>query len=98
MLSEEESQDRFEDADENEDGVVTWSEYIADAYGISSSNEDNDVSNEDRVEENKVRYLSETVLCICACTHIVRSSDSSHILLTASIPNHFSLVPICNIS
>jgi hypothetical protein len=54
MLSEEESQDRFEDADENEDGVVTWSEYIADSYGISDSDEDNDVSNEDKSEENKV--------------------------------------------
>jgi hypothetical protein len=54
MLSEEESQDRFEDADENEDGVVTWSEYIADSYGINDSDEDNDVSNEDKSEENKV--------------------------------------------
>ncbi|PNF33751.1 hypothetical protein B7P43_G10217 [Cryptotermes secundus] len=68
MLSEEESQDRFEDADENEDGVVTWPEYIADSYGINSSDEDSDVSNEDRSEENKVRYLSsKTVLCPCAC-------------------------------
>jgi hypothetical protein len=54
MLSEEESQDRFEDADENEDGVVTWSEYIADSYGISGSEEDNDISNGDKSEENKV--------------------------------------------
>lgn len=54
MLSEEESQDRFEDADENEDGVVTWSEYIADSYGISGSDEDNEVSGEDKSEENKL--------------------------------------------
>jgi hypothetical protein len=66
MLSEEESQDRFEDADENEDGVVTWPEYIADSYGINSSDEDSDVSNEDRSEENKVSYLNKTVLCACA--------------------------------
>lgn len=33
MLTEEESADRFEDADENEDGKVTWEEYRADAFG-----------------------------------------------------------------
>lgn len=56
MLSEEESQERFEDADDNEDGVVTWSEYIADSYGINGSDEDNSISNGDNSEENKVRY------------------------------------------
>jgi hypothetical protein len=66
MLSEEESQDRFEDADENEDGVVTWPEYIADSYGINGNEEDNDVSGEDKSEENKVSYLcSMTLLCEC---------------------------------
>jgi hypothetical protein len=65
MLSVEESQDRFEDADENEDGVVTWSEYIADSYGINDNDEDNDVSVEDRSEENKVSYLcSMTLSCM----------------------------------
>lgn len=33
MLTEEESAERFEDADENEDGVVSWEEYKNDAYG-----------------------------------------------------------------
>jgi hypothetical protein len=66
MLSEEESQDRFEDADENEDGVVMWSEYIADSYGINDSDEDNDVSSEDKSEENKVSYHSSMALsCVC---------------------------------
>ncbi|XP_069674456.1 reticulocalbin-2 [Periplaneta americana] len=54
MLSEEESQDRFEDADENEDGLVTWAEYIADSYGIQDSDEENDISNEDKSEEDKL--------------------------------------------
>lgn len=36
MLSEEEAKERFEDADENDDGVVTWSEYLSDSYGIDS--------------------------------------------------------------
>ncbi|KAK6618930.1 hypothetical protein RUM44_003311 [Polyplax serrata] len=38
MLSEEESQDRFEDSDENEDGKVTWQEYLTDTFGISDNN------------------------------------------------------------
>nr|CAD7430550.1 unnamed protein product [Timema monikensis] len=42
MLSREESQDRFEDADENQDGVVTWGEYVADTYGIRGSEEGED--------------------------------------------------------
>ncbi|XP_014256660.1 reticulocalbin-2 [Cimex lectularius] len=33
MLSEEESNDRFEDADENNDGKVSWEEYKSDVYG-----------------------------------------------------------------
>lgn len=37
MLSEEESQDRFEDSDENEDGKVTWQEYLSDTFGISNN-------------------------------------------------------------
>jgi len=41
MLSEEESTERFEDADENEDGKITWEEYKADSYGMDGSDEDN---------------------------------------------------------
>lgn len=36
MLSEEEAKERFEETDENGDGVVTWSEYLSDYYGIES--------------------------------------------------------------
>lgn len=41
MLSEEESAERFEDADENEDGKVNWEEYKSDAYGMDGSDEEN---------------------------------------------------------
>lgn len=33
MLTEEESADRFDDADEDNDGRVTWNEYKEDTYG-----------------------------------------------------------------
>lgn len=37
MLSEEEAAERFEDADENNDHLVTWKEYLSDTYGVDSS-------------------------------------------------------------
>uniref|UniRef100_A0A224XT31 Reticulocalbin-3 n=1 Tax=Panstrongylus lignarius TaxID=156445 RepID=A0A224XT31_9HEMI len=51
LLTEEESADRFEDADENDDGKVTWEEYKADAYGsdeedIHSTEETNLIKND----------------------------------------------------
>lgn len=36
MLSDEESQDRLEDADSDEDGRVSWSEVLQDMYGSDS--------------------------------------------------------------
>lgn len=48
MLTEEESADRFEDADENDDGKVTWEEYKSDAFGSDEedihSHEESNVS------------------------------------------------------
>jgi Ca2+-binding EF-hand superfamily protein len=38
-LSEEEAEDRFEDIDEDNDGKVTWKEYIKDTYGMESEDE-----------------------------------------------------------
>lgn len=37
MLSEEEANDRLEDADEDNNGIVTWNEYLSDTYGIESN-------------------------------------------------------------
>lgn len=37
MLSEEEARERMDDADENDDGIITWEEYINDAYGMEGS-------------------------------------------------------------
>lgn len=55
MLSEEESNERFEDADENEDGKVTWEEYKADSYGIDDdSGEENVIQSS---EEDTVSYF-----------------------------------------
>lgn len=52
MLTEEEARERLEDADENNDGRVTWEEYVQDTYGMEDSNEilaDNEqLMNDDR--------------------------------------------------
>lgn len=40
MLTEEEAAERFEDADENVDGRVSWDEYKNDAYGSDDEEED----------------------------------------------------------
>lgn len=54
MLSEEESAERFEDADENEDGKVTWEEYKVDAYGMDGSDEENTIQS---AEEESVSSM-----------------------------------------
>lgn len=48
MLSEEESQDRLEDADTDEDGKVTWDEVLQDTYG----NNHEDLAIEDQLIQN----------------------------------------------
>ena len=50
MLTEEEAEEKFEDADEDSDGLVSWSEHLADAYG--GSDHDEIIQNEDT---NKVQ-------------------------------------------
>lgn len=46
MLSEEEANDRLEDADENDDGIITWQEYLSDAYGIDKSEDTLDLGHD----------------------------------------------------
>ncbi|XP_045458854.1 reticulocalbin-2 [Melitaea cinxia] len=38
-LSQEEAEERMEEADINQDGVVTWAEYLKDAFGVSAEEE-----------------------------------------------------------
>ena len=36
MLSEEESKERLQEVDDNEDGLVSWKEYVEETYGLDS--------------------------------------------------------------
>nr|CAH7743477.1 unnamed protein product [Callosobruchus chinensis] len=57
MLSEEEARERLEDADENNDGLITWKEYLSDSYGIESDENTLDISEENEhlqlIEDDK---------------------------------------------
>lgn len=55
MLSEEESSERMDEVDEDEDGYVTWAEYIAETYGIKDPEDQQLLDQEDQVEEQRVR-------------------------------------------
>lgn len=56
MLSEEESEERMDEIDENEDGVVTWEEYISETYGIKNPEDIPLLEGSDREEEQQVRF------------------------------------------
>lgn len=52
MLSEEEAKERFEESDQNGDGLVTWSEYLFDSYGVDE--DENTIPKSDGSEEDQV--------------------------------------------
>ncbi|XP_071544275.1 reticulocalbin-2 isoform X1 [Panulirus ornatus] len=54
MLSEEESAERMDEVDEDEDGYVTWSEYISETYGITEPDDQQLLEKEDQVEEQRL--------------------------------------------
>lgn len=54
MLSEEESSERMDEVDEDEDGYVTWAEYIAETYGIKDPEDQQLLDQEDQVEEQRL--------------------------------------------
>lgn len=62
MLSEEESNERFEDADENEDGRVTWEEYKVDSFGDDFDELNSKDSESDMV--NFYNYYTNTFLSV----------------------------------
>jgi len=53
MLSQEESKERFEESDENNDGRVTWKEYVQEIFGIDLD-EGSDTIPLNEIEEQQV--------------------------------------------
>ncbi|XP_042855803.1 reticulocalbin-2-like isoform X2 [Penaeus japonicus] len=54
MLSEEESSERMDEVDEDEDGYVTWAEYISETYGIKDPEDQQLLDKDDQVEEQRL--------------------------------------------
>lgn len=53
MLSEEESKQRLEEVDENEDGLVTWKEYVQETFGVDLDSNPSSIPLND-IEEQQV--------------------------------------------
>jgi hypothetical protein len=53
MLSQEESKQRLEEVDENEDGRVTWKEYVQETFGIDLDGDTANIPLND-IEEQQV--------------------------------------------
>uniref|UniRef100_A0A6B2EGN6 Reticulocalbin-3 n=1 Tax=Phlebotomus kandelakii TaxID=1109342 RepID=A0A6B2EGN6_9DIPT len=54
MLSQEEANERFQDLDEDGDGMTSWQEYLKDTYGMETENEIGDSDEQHLEEESKL--------------------------------------------
>ncbi|GLH15971.1 hypothetical protein R5R35_005642 [Gryllus longicercus] len=99
MLSEEESQDRFEDADENEDGKVTWKEYLSDSYGLQDENgqvieEDEDEENLDVRSDNSKLIQDDKIMFEAADRNKDGVLDNSEFVLFTHPEEHPEMLPL----
>ncbi|KAK7001255.1 hypothetical protein SK128_020156, partial [Halocaridina rubra] len=53
----EESAERMDEVDDDEDGYVTWSEYISETYGIDDPEDQQLLDQGDQEEEQRVSYI-----------------------------------------
>ena len=58
MLSREESLERFEETDENEDGIVTWAEHVKETYGLDDPSSIDLSQFDDQDDNNRVSFFS----------------------------------------
>ena len=56
-LSEEESEERLDEVDNNEDGFVTWEEYIHETYGIDNPEDIKLLEKSEQEDERMVSLL-----------------------------------------
>ena len=56
--------ERLEEVDEDEDGYVTWSEYISETYGINDPEDQELLGETDQAEEKRVGLVAVLVLSI----------------------------------
>lgn len=78
MLSEEESKQRLEEVDENEDGKVSWKEYVQETFGIDLDGDSASIPLND-IEEQQVKFIrfcwqldeKGKISKYCTCTKLV---------------------------
>lgn len=58
MLSEEEATEKLEDADEDNDGRVSWNEYLTDTYGVDSDDDDSLKFHEENLHVSKISIIN----------------------------------------
>ncbi|KAI4464736.1 reticulocalbin [Holotrichia oblita] len=58
MLTKEEADERLQDVDTNNDGRVTWEEYVADTYGLGEDADQNDIEaeNEELIADDRLMW------------------------------------------
>lgn len=60
-LSKEEAEERMSEADDNRDGIVTWGEYLKDAFGVDAEEE---IGPEDTGDTGLVCTVYERYVCM----------------------------------
>ncbi|KAJ6648530.1 Calumenin-A [Pseudolycoriella hygida] len=93
-LSEEEGTERFTDVDENEDGEVTWKEYIKDTYGIEDENEQRDPYNSPHADEEDKLMADDRVLFDAADVNRDGKLTIEEFIVFISPEEHKHMLPI----
>ncbi|GAB0093394.1 reticulocalbin-2 [Sergentomyia squamirostris] len=94
MLSQEEANERFQDVDENDDGAVTWQEYVKDTYGMESENEIRRDSSEQYAEEESKLIEDDKVMFKAADKNADNFLSPEEFVVFLSPEEHPEMLPI----
>ncbi|XP_050698725.1 reticulocalbin-2-like isoform X2 [Eriocheir sinensis] len=93
MLSEEESAERMDEVDEDEDGYVTWAEYILETYGINNPDDQKLLEKEDQAEEQRL-LREDRQLFNAADKNIDGRLDEEEFLAFSHPEEHPDMLPV----
>lgn len=93
-LSEEEGTERFTDIDENEDGEITWKEYIKDTYGMEDENEKRDPFQSPHADEEDKLLADDRVMFDAADANRDGKLTIEEFIVFMSPEEHKHMLPI----
>lgn len=93
MLSEEESAERMEEVDDDEDGFVTWAEYISETYGIDDPEDQQILDKGDQEDEQRL-LREDRELFNAADKNIDGRLDDKEFLAFTHPEEHPDMLPI----